>query len=100
MAFGGIIWLAVLLTLALFWTAVKAEFRQFATGSGESQNISMPLSERLGLSRREGVLPPARSTGADAAYALISRFAYVDIFGAVIKRAGCRARARVHAAME
>jgi len=83
MALGGIVWMAVLLTLALFWTAVKTEFRQFATGSQESQAVSMPLSERLGY-----LSAKAFDLGAIdwdlASYALLSRFAYVDIFGSVI----------------
>ncbi len=83
MAVAGVIWIAVLLTLALYWTSVKSEFRQFATGSGESQTINMGLSERLGYLGTKALNPGAIDWG-DAAYALISRFAYVDIFGAVI----------------
>jgi hypothetical protein len=83
MAVAGIVWTVVLLTLALYWTAVKAEFRQFATGSAESQAINMPLSERLSYLGAKAFTPGAIDWG-EAAYALISRFAYVDIFGAVI----------------
>jgi hypothetical protein len=83
MALGGVIWIAVLLTLALFWTAVKSDFRNFATGSGESQTINMGLSDRFGYLGNKAFNPGAIDWS-DASYALISRFAYVDIFGAVI----------------
>jgi hypothetical protein len=62
---------------------VKAEFRQFATASTESQQINMPLSERLGYLGAK-VIDPSAIDWNLASYALISRFAYVDIFGSVI----------------
>ncbi|MBS0540206.1 MAG: hypothetical protein JSR47_15670, partial [Proteobacteria bacterium] len=37
----------VLLGLALFWTSVKGEFRQYATGSSESQALKTSLSSRF-----------------------------------------------------
>src|ERR687897_797395 len=38
----------VLVTLGLFWTSVKGEYREVATGSDDSQNIKMSLDTRLG----------------------------------------------------
>jgi hypothetical protein len=62
---------------------VKAEFRQMATGSEESQAISASLSDRLGyLGNR--ALNPSSINWNEASYALLIRFAYVDIFGSVI----------------
>jgi hypothetical protein len=83
MAVGAVIWTAVLVALALFWTAVKSEFRQFATSSTESQEINMPLSQRLGYLGAKALDPSAIDWNL-ASYALLSRFAYVDIFGSVI----------------
>jgi hypothetical protein len=83
MAFGAVIWISVLVMLALFWTAVKSEFRQLATGSAETQEINMPLSQRLGYLGARALDPSAINWNL-ASYALISRFAYVDIFGSVI----------------
>jgi hypothetical protein len=83
MAFGAVVWISVLLMLALFWTAVKAEFRQFATASTESQEINMPLSQRLGYLGAKAIDPSAIDWNL-ASYSLLARFAYVDIFGSVI----------------
>lgn len=72
----------LLVVMGLFWTSVKADFREIATGSDDSQNIKMSLDARLGyLGSR------AFSANIDwslASYALLSRLAYVDIFGSVI----------------
>lgn len=73
----------VLVVLSLFWTAVKGEYRQFATNSDDSQVI------RMGLDARFGYLGNRLTTSADidwttASYALLTRLAYVDIFGSVI----------------
>ena len=38
----------LLVTLGLFWTSVKAEYREVATGSDDSQNVKMSLDTRLG----------------------------------------------------
>jgi hypothetical protein len=83
MGVASVVWLSVLLVLALFWTGVKAEYRQLATGSDESQVIRSSLGDRMGyLGAR--ALNPDRIDWGEAAYALLIRFAYVDIFGSVI----------------
>ena len=83
MGLVAVVWLSVLLALALFWTGVKAEYRQLATGSDESQVIRTSLGDRLAyLGAR--ALNPDRIDWGEASYALLIRFAYVDIFGSVI----------------
>jgi hypothetical protein len=69
--------------LALFWTGVKGEYRQLATGSDESQEIRSSLSDRLGYLGGRALAADQINWG-EAAYALLVRFAYVDIFGSVI----------------
>ena len=80
---GGVVWLSVLMALALFWTAVKVDYREFATGGEETQHLSIPLSERLAYLGSLAASPGTIDWGL-ASYALLSRFAYVDIFGSVI----------------
>lgn len=80
---GGIVWLTVLVGLGLFWTAVKMDYREFATGGEETQHISMPLSERLAYLGSQAA-SPGDIDWSSASYALLTRFAYVDIFGSVI----------------
>ncbi len=80
---GGAVWLSALLVLALFWTAVKAEYREYATKGEETQHLSVPLSERLAYL---GTLAtsPSEIDWTLASYVMLTRFAYVDIFGSVI----------------
>src|SRR5206468_3293095 len=40
MGIASVVWVVVLTTLGIFWSGVKAEYRQIATGSEESQAIS------------------------------------------------------------
>ena len=83
MGIMSVVWLAVLVVLALFWTGVKGEYRQLATGSDESQAIRASLGDRLGyLGGR--ALAADRIDWGESAYALLIRFAYVDIFASVI----------------
>jgi hypothetical protein len=73
----------LLVVLALFWTSVKSEYREVATGSDDSQNIKMSLDMRLGyLGGR--VASAGDIDWSLASYALLNRLAYVDIFGSVI----------------
>ena len=73
----------LLLLLALFWTSVKADFRTFATNSDDSQNVKVELDARFGyLGGR--LLAPDEIDWNFASYALLTRLAYVDIFGSVI----------------
>ena len=74
---------AFLFVLGVFWTSVKMEYRQVATGSMESQAITAPVEVRLGYLGE-------RAANADSidwtysTYLLLTRLAYVDIFGSVI----------------
>lgn len=72
-----------LVTLALFWTAVKVEYREMATGGGESQAFQTTLSDRVGymLGRVAGI---SDIDWGVASKALLERLAYVDITGLVI----------------
>lgn len=76
-------WIAALLALTLFWTAVKTDYRQFATGSDESQYIRTSLADRYSY-----LGDKAASVGSIdwelAGRAMLTRLAYVDIFGSVI----------------
>jgi len=82
-AFGAAVGSVALVALALFWTSVKGEYRTYAAGSDESQGIVVPLSERLGYLGTRAITPGVVSLG-DSSYMLLSRLAYVDIFGSVI----------------
>ena len=79
----SVVWLAVLVVLALFWTGVKGEYRQLATGSDESQAIRASLGDRVGYLTGRALAADQIDWG-EAAYALLIRFAYVDIFASVI----------------
>lgn len=83
MGFGAVVWGAVLVTLALFWTSVKMDYRKLATGSEGSQAVTASLSERLGYLGGRAVNPSDIDWN-EASYLLLIRFAYVDIFGSVI----------------
>jgi hypothetical protein len=73
----------MLIVLGLFWTSVKSEYREVATGSDDSQNIRMSLDTRFGyLGSR--VASAGDIDWGLASYALLNRLAYVDIFGSVI----------------
>src|SRR5665213_596359 len=75
--------MTVLIGLALFWTSVKGEFRQYATGSSESQAVKTTLSNRFEyLGGKAADVSDLDWTG--AAYALLTRLAYIDIFGSVV----------------
>jgi hypothetical protein len=72
-----------LIFLALFWTSVKAEYREFATASSESQQVKVDLDARFGyLGNR--LLSADSIDWNVASYALLTRLAYTDIFGSVI----------------
>lgn len=73
----------LLVLLALFWTSVKSEYREFATGSDDSQNVKVSLDARWGYLGSRLASPGAIDWNL-ASYALMSRLAYVDIFGSVI----------------
>jgi len=73
-----------LIALALFWTAVKFDYREVATGGGgESQALQISTSERMGymFGRIAGA---ADIDWGQASKTLLERLAYVDITGLVI----------------
>jgi hypothetical protein len=72
-----------LIFLALFWTSVKAEYREFATASSDSQNVKVDLDQRFGYLGNRLLSPDAIDWNL-ASYALLARLAYTDIFGSVI----------------
>lgn len=80
---AGIAWLSVLLALGLFWTAVKVEYRDFATGGEETQHLSVPLEDRMAYLGNLALSAGSIDWGL-ASYAMLYRFAYIDIFGSVI----------------
>jgi len=80
---GSVAAFTVLISLGLFWTAVKTEYRDFLLQGEDIQFTRRPLGERFAYL---GSL--ALSSGSldwtSASYTMLSRFAYVDIFGSVI----------------
>jgi len=80
---GGIIWFSVLLALGVFWTAVKTEYRDYLFGGEETQRSAVPFSERIAYLGALAFSPDTIDWAA-ASYAMLGRFAYVDIFGSVI----------------
>jgi hypothetical protein len=79
----GVVCAGFLLFLGLFWTSVKSEYRELATGSGESQNVNASLDVRFGYLGNRLLSPDAIDWNL-ASYALLYRLAYTDIFGSVI----------------
>jgi hypothetical protein len=81
---AALAWLAILLILALFWTSVKAEYRDYVTGSDETtQKITIPLEERAAY-LGDKALNIGDTKWGETSYLLLMRFAYIDIFGQVI----------------
>jgi hypothetical protein len=80
---GGIAALVVLFGLGVFWTAVKSEYRDVATGFTGSQAITSSLSERAGVLVDKAIHPGDIEWGL-ATDALLRRIAYIDFFGATI----------------
>lgn len=79
----SVICLTMLISLAIFWTAVKMDYREFATGSDDSQTIQVSLEDRMEyLGNR--VLSVGSIDWGDAVYKLLTRLAYIDITGSVI----------------
>ncbi|MFM8535255.1 MAG: hypothetical protein ACKOEC_16975, partial [Acidimicrobiia bacterium] len=82
-------WLVALLGLALFWTAVKTDYRAVATEAGfrfeeeVTQEITASFEDRIGFIA-DRILNPGDIDWGDSAYALVRRLAYVDIFGSVV----------------
>ncbi len=80
---GGVAAFGVLLSLGLFWTAVKTEYRDFLLQGEDIQFTRRPLSERFAY-LGSLALSAESLDWKMASYTMLSRFAYVDIFGSVI----------------
>jgi hypothetical protein len=80
---GGLATIVVLFGLGVFWTAVKSDYRQVATGYSETQAISSTLAERAGVLIDRAVHPGEIEWGL-ATDQLLRRIAYIDFFGATI----------------
>jgi hypothetical protein len=80
---GGIAALVVLFGLGVFWTAVKSEYRDAATGFTGSQTISTSVADRAGLLIDKAIHAGDIEWGL-ATDALLRRIAYIDFFGAAI----------------
>ena len=81
MAVATVALAGVMVVMALWWTAVKADYREFATESSDSQNIKVDLGSRVGYL---GNKASGDIDWSNASYALLLRLSYVDIFGSVI----------------
>jgi hypothetical protein len=80
---AALAWLTVMLVLALFWTSVKMDYREYVTGSADSQQIQVPLDQRMAY-LGDRALNIGDTKWGETSYVLLSRFAYIDIFGQVI----------------
>ena len=98
LSIASVFWLAIVVALAIFWSGVKMDYRQFATGSDESQSINVSLGERLGYIGNRAITPSSVDWNASS-YALLLRFAYIDIFGSVITVQEAKSGAGKRAAM-
>ena len=72
-----------LISLALFWTSVKMEYRTYVAQSDDSQEIKVALGDRMSY-LGERALSTGNMDLSDTSYVLLSRLAYTDIFGSVI----------------
>jgi hypothetical protein len=85
-----------LIFLALFWTSVKAEYREFATGSSDSQNVKVALDARFGYLGNRLISPDAIDWNL-ASYALLARLRLYRHLRLGDRRAGDGARAGLRA---
>lgn len=81
---GGVVTVLVLFGLGVFWTAVKSEYRDVATGrSGDSQTVTAAFTERIWVLVDKAIHPGTIEWGL-ATEQLFRRIAYIDFFGASI----------------
>jgi hypothetical protein len=73
----------MLLILALFWTAVKPEYRSVVSGGTNVQAVQIPISERVSWLGGKALSPGDIPWG-EALDAFFRRVAYIDFFGASI----------------
>ncbi len=76
-------WAVALIVLGLFWTSVKTDYRDFATGYSETQALTASFGDRIGYIGQKAVSVDEIDFD-DSFYTLLSRLAYVDIFGSVV----------------
>jgi hypothetical protein len=86
-ALAGAGWAVILIGLSLFWTAIKMDYRDFATGATstaeDTQALTASFDDRLGYIGGRA-LSPDEIDWSLASYTLLLRLAYVDTFGQVI----------------
>ena len=80
---GAVAGAFALISLAMFWTNVKMEYRTFAAQSDDSQDIKVPLGERMAFLGERAMATGNMDLSATS-YTLLSRLAYTDIFASVI----------------
>jgi len=80
---GGIAVFVVILGLGVFWTAVRSEYREVATGYSDSQTVQSSLNDRMSVLIDKAIRPGEIEWGA-ATDQLFRRIAYIDFFGAAI----------------
>ena len=80
---GGAAAVGLLVISTLFWTAVKQDYREFATGFSSTQGITASFTDRAGL-LVERAVHPGDIDWSTAADGTLRRLAYIDFFGAVI----------------
>ncbi len=83
LALGALV--ALLVSLAVTWTAVKGEYRNFVSGGQRAQVVTVDYAERVAY-LSELVKRLNSEDISDASNALLERLAYVDFFGVVIDR--------------
>jgi hypothetical protein len=69
--------------LMLFWTAIKGDYREMASGGSNVQSVSAPLEERVAFLAQKALSPGDIPWGL-AGDTLIRRIAAIDYFGATI----------------
>ena len=74
---------SALVVLLLFWTAVKSEYREYATGYSDTQTIAAGLGDRARMLIDKALHPEEIEWGL-AIDGVVRRIAYIDFFGATI----------------
>jgi hypothetical protein len=74
---------AALMVLLLFWTAIKADYRQLSSGYSDTQAVTASVFERTGWLLGQAMSPSEIEWQASSVQ-LLRRLAYIDFFGAAI----------------
>lgn len=80
---GGVLAVTALAGLGLFWTAVKSEYRDVASGYSDEQVVTASARERAAVLLGKAIHPEEIDWGL-AADQLLRRIGYIDFFGASI----------------